>query len=131
MPIIQPDLSDVDSLIPDGTYPAKFVAPIEVKPSKKSGNPVIWAPVELTVDGKTRRRMTFFTISGAGAFGFAQALRAVNMDNLADAYSKNDGSEKPPFDTDTLIGQEFMAQVTQKNDDGGTLRDNITAYMKK
>jgi hypothetical protein len=131
MPILNPDLSDVDALIADGSYPAKIVAPVEVKPSKKTGNPVIWAPVEITVDGKTRKRTAFLTISGAGAFGFAQLLRAVNMDALADAYQKNDGTPKPPFDTDTLVGQEFIAQITQKLDDQGTMRDNISGYMKK
>lgn len=130
MPVIQPDLSEVDSLIADGSYPAKFVAPIEVKTSSK-GNQVIWAPVEVTVEGKTRKRLAFLVISGRGAFGFAQALRAVNMDQLADAYQSNDGSPKPPFDTDSLIGQEFIAQITQKLDDNGVMRDNITGFLRK
>lgn len=129
MPIINPDTSNISDqgAIDPGTYPAK-ITEVEYKTSKSSGNPMIVPKFAVTVDGKERPRSAFLVITGEGAYGFDQLLRACGFDEMADKYKAKDG-DKPDFDTDELIGQELMV-VIESDTYNGQLRDKIKSYLK-
>lgn len=133
-PLIKPDLSnasDFTNLDPN-TYPAKIVG-CEYQMSKKE-NPMIVPEFEITVPGTDKRakRKAYLVISGEGAYGFGQLLRATNFDQLAAAYSNKEIplSEKPEFNTDDLIGQELNVVIDHQMYNGQP-RDYIKTYLKK
>lgn len=126
MPKINPDLSQVGP-IAAGTYRARIVS-CEYKVSGK-GNPMIVPRFAVSVDGTDRERDSYLVISGAGARGFMQLLRATGFGQLADAYSSKDGGPKPDFDTDDLIGQELMV-VVEGDVYNDQPTDKITQYLK-
>lgn len=129
MPIITPDTSNISEQTPidAGTYPAKITA-VDYKTSKSSGNPMIVPTFEVSVEGKARPRSAYLVITGEGAYGFDQLLRACGFEEMADKY-KQKGGEKPDFDTDELIGQELMV-VIESDTYNGQLRDKIKSYLK-
>lgn len=126
MPMIQPDLSDVGP-IEAGTYKARIDS---VTPGiSKAGNPKLDIQFSISTGGeKPKVRKVGMPYSGAGAFGFAALLRACNMDELANAYQSKD-AVKPPFDTDSLVGQELMVTVeaAMYNDQP---TDQIAGYLR-
>lgn len=128
MPIINPDTSEaVDmSAIEPGTYPAKIV---EVASQvSKQGNPMIVPKFQVTVDGKRRIRKSYLVITGEGAYGFDQLLRATGFSDIADQYKNPSVNPKPPFDTDSLIGQELMVKIDSEMYEN-ELRDQIKGYL--
>jgi hypothetical protein len=129
MPIVNPDTSSISEqgAIDPGTYPAKIVD-VDYKTSKSSGNPMIVPKFEVMVDGKARPRQAYLVITGAGAYGFDQLLRAAGFDEIADKYRAPEG-EKPDFDTDDLVGQEIQV-VIEHDSYNGELRDKIKSYLK-
>jgi len=128
MPIIQPDTSlaqDMGAIEP-GTYPAKILE-CDFQTSKK-GNPMIVPKVEITVEGKTRTRTAYLVVTGEGAFGFDQLLRACGFENLADQY-RDPAMDNPEFDTDSLIGQECQVRIDNELYQGN-MRDSIKSFAK-
>lgn len=130
MPIVNPDLSEVSSqaAIEAGTYKAK-VSAASLEVSKSSGNPMIVLDLAVMVDGKERPRKAYLVISGKGAYGFEQVLRATGFNDVADAYKDPTVQPKPDFDTDDLIGQELEVVIEQEPYNG-QLRDKIRSYLK-
>ena len=129
MPIINPDLSEVKSQGPiePGVYRAKILE-VDYKTSGK-GNPMIVPKIEVEVGQDDKRtRNAYLVITGAGAYGFEQLLRATGFDDIADAYQDKD-AQKPAFDTDQLIGQELQVQI-ESDTYNGQLRDTIKSYLK-
>lgn len=128
MPTINPDTSAAQemSAIEPGTYRAKIVS-VEFKMSK-SGNPMIVPKFELDVEGKKRNRQSYLVISGEGAYGFDQLLRACGFADLADQY-KDPNQANPPFDTDDLVGSELEV-VVDTDMYNGEKRDNIKKYLR-
>jgi len=127
-PIINPDTSEAQNMDPiePGTYPATIVA-VDFKTSK-SGNPMIVPKFKVMVDGKERTRQAYLVITGEGAYGFDQLLRATGFDSIADQY-KDPGQENPPFDTDSLLQQTCQVVVdTQMYNN--EKRDQIKSYLK-
>lgn len=128
MPVIQPDTSAAQDMgaIEPGTYAAKIVA-CDYKMSK-SGNPMIVPKFDVTVDGKTRSRSSYLVVTGEGAFGFDQLLRATGFGAMADQY-RDPSQPNPPFDTDNLIGQELNVVISTEIYNGEK-RDAIKGYLK-
>lgn len=128
MPLINPDTSQALEMgaIEPGTYPGKITAVDYGK--SKSGNNMITVSIEVMVEGKPRPRKAYHVISGEGSYGFDQLLRATGFADLADAY-KDPTQENPPFDTDSLLGQEFMV-VVDSQIYNGEKRDQIKTYLK-
>lgn len=131
-PLIQPDLSDADAFGPiePGTYPAKIES-VEAKQSNK-GNPMIVPKFVINVEGKDRKRNAYLVIQGEGAYGFSQLLRACHFDQLADIYGNRSVplNEKPPFNTDDLVGQELQV-VIDTQIYNGEKRDQIKNYLRR
>lgn len=131
MPVLNPDTSqaqDFTTPIEPGTYHAKIVA-CAAQNSKK-GNPMIVPKFEITMpDGKTRTRQAYLVITGEGAMGFDQILRACHMTDLADQLRDPSVSPKPSFDTDTLVGQELQV-IIEPNLYEGQKRDQIAGYLR-
>ena len=128
-PIINPDLTAVKSQGPidPGVYPAKIID-VQSKTSQK-GNPMIVPKLEITVgQDDVRTREAYLVITGAGAYGFEQLLRACGFDDVADKY-KDPDAEKPAFDTDNLIGQELNVQI-ESDTYNNQLRDKVQSYLK-
>lgn len=129
MPIINPDTSNMldMSAIQAGTYPGEIVkADFEV--SKSSGNPMIVVTTNVEVEGKQRPRKSYLVISGEGAYGFDQLLRACGFNQLADQYKDPNVSPKPDFDTDMLIGQQVNV-IIEPDTYNGQLRDKIKGFL--
>lgn len=125
MPIITPDLSEVNKPLDPNTYPAVIEAPIDMATSK-ADNPMIVVPFRIDVgNGKTRKRTARLVITGAGAFGFAQLLRACKFGDVADALQRG---EPNPFDTDKLIGQRLNV-VVEADVYQGNKTDKIVGYL--
>lgn len=122
MPIINPDLSQVNAAIEPGTYKAKIVE-VTFKTSK-AGNPMIVVGMDVDVNGKNRRRSSHLVITGETAFGFEQLLRATHFDDVANSL-KTGGKE---FDTDQLIGQELQV-VVESDSYNGQLTDKIKSFL--
>jgi Protein of unknown function (DUF669) len=131
-PIIKPDLTDADSFGPiePGTYEAKIES-VDYRTSGK-GNPMIVPKFQITVDGKIRKRNAYLVISGEGAYGFSQLLRACHFDDLAKAYGDKSIplADKPEFNTDDLVQQELNV-VIDKQLYNGEMRDTIKNYLRK
>lgn len=125
MTLVQPDLSDVGP-IEGGTYKASILA-ANAGVSKSGGSKIV-VDFGVDVDGKQRKRQVHLPYTGAGAFGFASLLRACHMDELADAYMSKD-AVKPPFDTDSLVGQELMV-VVEPDTYNGQVTDKINSYLR-
>jgi hypothetical protein len=125
MPVLEPDLSEVGPIAP-GTYQAR-IASVEVTKSKK-GNPMIVPDFAVNVNGKERSRSSYLVISGPGATGFLQLLRACHFDEAADAYLNPD-TENPSFDSDAFVGQELNV-VIEENLYEGEVRDQIRSFLK-
>jgi hypothetical protein len=140
--ILNPDLSEAQDMgpIPEGTYKGKIVEVNTQNAKNEAKTPMAVPKVELTVDGKKRTRKTYLMTSGEGASGFDNLLRACHFDALADQYKDPNLQPKPPFDTDTLIGQEVQVIVVpeyfQRKDGSGNpigepeLRDRIKGFLK-
>ncbi len=137
MPILNPDTSDAEDFstpIEPNTYPARIVACDAGK--SKAGNQKVMPKFKISVGDTTRTRTAHLNISGEGAIGFDQLLRAVDMDELADAYKDKQLNPKPPFDTNSLIGCELLVVVEEnlyhnpdtKQDER---RDQISGYLRK
>lgn len=129
MPVLKPDTSlaqDMGAIEP-GTYPAKIVA-CDSQVSK-NGNPMAVPSFEVMVDGKKRTRKSFLVVSGEGAYGFDQLLRACGFEDLADQYKDPNVQPKPDFDTDNLIGCEVNVRIDLELYQGQQ-RDNIKSYAK-
>lgn len=130
MPVVTPDTTQMEDLSPiePGTYKAKVTACGSEK-SKEAGTPMIVPKFDVDVNGKTKSRSTYLVIEGKGTWGFDQFLRAVHLDSLADQYKDPNVSPKPPFDTDTLIGQELMVNI-DSDIYKGTVRDRIVGFLR-
>lgn len=122
MPIITPDLSEVNKPIDPGTYAAKIVD-VEYKTSK-AGNPMIVVGFDVDVNGKNKRRSAHLVITGESAFGFEQLLRATHFDDVANSLK----SGGVPFDTDQLKGQELQV-VVDSDTYNGQLTDRIKSFL--
>jgi uncharacterized protein DUF669 len=131
MPLITPDTSQVEKQGPiePGTYPAK-ITDVGFENSKSSGNPMIVVKHDVTVGDSVRPRTAYLVITGKGAYGFDQLLRATGFDKVADEYSDANVTTKTPFDTDQLIGQELNV-VIESDSYQGQLRDKIRSFLKK
>lgn len=129
MPIINPDTSNMldMSAIPAGTYPGE-IAKADYETSKSSGNPMIVVTTNVEVEGKQRPRKSYLVISGEGAYGFDQLLRACGFSQLADAYKDPNVQPKPDFDTDQLIGQRVNV-IIEPDTYNGQLRDKIKGFL--
>lgn len=130
MPVITPDTSNISDQgpIPAGTYKAK-ITQCEYKQAKETGNPMIVPKFAVEVEGKERPRNAYLVITGEGAYGFDQLLRACGFDELADKYRDKDVQPKPAFDTDDLVGQEVNV-VIEPDTYNGQLRDKIKSFLK-
>lgn len=128
MPVIQPDTSAALEMgaIEPGTYPGKITS-VDFQLSSK-GNQMVVPTVEVTVDGKPRSRKAYLVISGEGSYGFDQLLRAAGFEAQADQY-RDPQQENPPFDTDSLIGQEVNVVIDVELYKGQK-RDNIKSFLK-
>jgi hypothetical protein len=89
---------------------------------------------KVNVNGETRTRVAHLNITGEGAIGFDQLLRAAKMTDLADAYRDKQLERKPPFDTSSLIGVDLMLVIGPNlyhNPDTGKdeNRDQIDGYL--
>jgi len=112
MPVLQPDTSqaeDFSTPIEPGTYPARIV---ECPGGKsKVGNDKIMPKFKIRTPDGERTRMSHLVISGEGAMGFDGLLRAARMSELADAYRDKALKQKPPFNTDSLVGVELQVVI--------------------
>jgi hypothetical protein len=131
MPIIKPDTSAAVVLgnIEEGTYPAAIES-VEFKSSSK-GNPMIVPNFNITVGDNVVKRKAYLVITGEGAYGFEQLLRACNFDTLADAYGDKSiaAADKPDFDTDDLVGQTLNVIIGHQLYNG-EMRDYVKSYLK-
>lgn len=131
MPLIKPDTSAAQGMgtIEPNTYPAKITG-VEFSTSKK-GNPMIVPTFEISVGAETRTRKSYLVITGEGAYGFEQLLRACHFDAQADAYADKSVplADKPEFNTDDLIGQELNVVIDHQSYNG-ELRDYIRNYLR-
>lgn len=127
MPVIFPDTSTMIDMGPiaDGVYPAKILE-VLVETSKK-GNQMIVPKFDVNIgEGKTKHRKSYIVIAGEGSYNFDQLLRACHFDDLADSIK---AGQKPPFDSDSLVGQECQVIIKTELVDNQT-RDNISGYLK-
>lgn len=143
MPILQPNLSDMEDFRPStpGTYRAN-IAKVEAKRSKvKEGGKGNEQMIEVFFrydapaldDGKTRSitRRSNLMIEGKGTFGFDQLLRATGNAALADNIKANPG--QVGFDTDVILNKDV--QIVTSNSmyapAGGQarLQDQIDSYL--
>lgn len=129
MPLIQPDTSEAldQGPIDPGTYKAKIVEAVPGV-SKGKGNPIVTTKFHVDVEGKTRTRTAWLVTSGEASFQFDQLLRCTGFEAQADAF-KAKGGDKPPFDTDWLVGQEVNV-VIAADEYQGQLRDKIQSFLK-
>lgn len=127
MPIIQPDLSEVQSnVIEPNTWMAN-ITNVETGISK-NGNPKIVVHLDVTAQGgKQFKRQSHLIITGKGAFQFEQLLRATGFGDVADAY-KNPNAPKPDFDTDMLIGKPVNV-VVEADTYNGAPSDKIQQFL--
>ena len=124
MPVIKPDLTEVNKPIEPGTYEANLTGPIDLATSK-AGNPMLVIKLGVQVNGKTVPRTLRQVVTGAGAFGFEQLLRACKFGDLADDLRRGG---HPDFDTDKLIGQKLQV-VVEADTYNGQITDKITGYL--
>lgn len=129
MPIIQPDTSAAVNMGPiePGTYKAKITA-VGYKTSKEKGTPMIVPEFEVNVNGEIRPRSAHLVITGKGAMGFDQLLRATGFDDVADKY-RDPSQDNPPFDTDSLVGQELEVIIENEMYEGKK-QDRIQGFMR-
>lgn len=131
MPLIKPDTSEAQGMeaIEAGPYPATIES-VAFETSKK-GNPMIVPTFQIQVGDKTRKRKAFLVISGEGAYGFEQLLRACHFETQADAYADKSVAleDKPEFNTDDLVGQSLTV-VIDRQVYNGELRDYIKSYLR-
>lgn len=127
---LQPDTAeaaDLMSPIPNGTYKA-VIREAKVDTSK-AGNEGLRLKVGVEVNGTERTRTSWVNVSGKGAIGFDQLLRACHMDDLADIYVSKDRVTKPAFDEQTLVGQNVQVVIDQQLYEG-QMRDQIKSWLK-
>lgn len=131
MPIIKPDLTEAVkfTVMEDGTYLAT-IKDADFQTSKEKGTPMVVPTLEIDYRGEMQTRKAYLPITGKGAGGFEQLLRACHFDELADAYSSPEVTDKPEFNTDDLRGQEVQVIVTQSMYNG-QMRDNVTGFLRK
>ncbi len=132
--MLQPDTAEgVDLMAPiePGTYQATITA--AVPSTSKKGAPMLEVKVDVNVNGKTKKRTGYIVVSGPGAAGFDQLLRATHNDSLADIYKDGSVSAdmKPGFDEQTLVGQSVMLVIdSQLDKNTQQQRDNIRSWLK-
>jgi hypothetical protein len=128
--MLTPDTAEgTDLLAPikPGTYPASITAATP-KVSKK-GSGMVEVKVTISVNGKEKKRTANVVVSGPGAAGFDQLLRATNFDKLADTYKDPTIQPKPDFDEQTLVGQSVNVVVDHQMYNNET-RDQIKGWLK-
>lgn len=127
MPLISPDTSQAADFGPiePGTYPAK-ITEVESTTSKSSGNPMIVVHLDINVNGKSRIRKAYLVITGEGAYGLDQLLRAVGFESDADNFKNGKGGS---FDTDNLVGQDVNV-VIESDTYQGQMRDRVQSFLK-
>lgn len=112
MPVLNPDTSQAEDFgtpIDPGTYKARVV---ECGAGKsKAGNDKIVPKFKITTPNGERTRVSHLVITGEGAMGFDGLLRAARMGELADAYRDKALKQKPPFNTDSLVGVELQVVI--------------------
>lgn len=134
--MLKPDTAEgVDLLSPidPGTYPATILSAMP-KTSKKGGA-MLEVKLEVTVNGKIKKRTGYVMVSGPGAGNFDSLLRATHNDALADIYKDGSVSPdmKPDFDEQTLVGQAVNLVFDTQLDNSQTPpvpRDNIKNWLK-
>jgi len=126
-PVIQPDTSEAEDLTPiePGTYKARIVSGASQLSAEKK-QPMFVPTFKITVDGKERTRKAYIPVTGAGAFGFDQILRAVGEVELAEKFKANPG--QVPFDTDMLNNRELNVVIGTQIYNGQP-RDLIQSYL--
>jgi len=136
MPLITPDTGeaqDYSTPVKPGTYKSKILD-VDFKTSD-AGNPMIVPRFEFNEGDKRRVRKAFLVINGEGAYGFDQLLRAAGFGQLADIYKDKaiPANQKPPFNTDDLVGKEVQIiveeQIIQKGPNAGKKSDGIKSYL--
>lgn len=123
MPILEPDLSDIDAPIEGGTYKAKIVE-CDMQTSK-SGNPMIVPKFVIQVNDKERTRQAYLVTSGKGAYGFANLLKATGFGDVVAALQRK---EPVQFDTELLVGQELHV-VVEPDTYNGQPSDKISSFL--
>jgi len=126
MPIIEPDLTEVESMGPmnAGTYAASCLT-IETATSK-SGNPMVVVESAVDYNGVNRKKKDWIVTSGKAAFKFENFLRAVGMDEAADALK---AGKSYPIDTDLFLGATYHI-VVEADVYNGEPSDKIAKYLK-
>lgn len=126
MPIIEPDLSEVESIKPmePGTYRATCLT--AVPKTSSSGNPMLEVESEVDYNGQTRKKKDWIVTSGKAAYKFENFLRAVGMDEAAD---KLRAKERFPIDTDNFLGATYNV-VVEADTYNGEPTDRISKYLK-
>lgn len=124
MPIIEPDLSEVQSnVIEPGTYPAKVEA-VDAGTSG-AGNPKIVAHLEIEAGSRTFKRQAHMVISGKGAFNYESFMRACHFGDYIDQVK---AGNKVGFDTDQLVGQKLNV-VIEADMYNGQPSDKIKSFL--
>lgn len=125
MPILEVDLSEIDSTILPGTYPGKIIE--AGAQTSKSGNPMAVCKFDITVDGKRRVRQAYLVTKGAGAYGFHNLLKAVGFSDMAERMRKGEAVQ---FNTDDLVNQECLV-VVEEEIYNGEKKDKIASFLSK
>lgn len=123
MPLLDVDLSEIDSVIEPGTYKSR-IAECDVKTSKQ-GNPMAVPKFQIDVNGKTRTRQAYLVTKGAGAYSFYNLLKATGFSEIAEQLRNGQAAQ---FDTDMLIGQEVNV-VVEEEIYNGEKRDKIASFL--
>ena len=123
MPIIKPDLKDVNKPIDPGTYPAEILS-VEFKTSG-AGNPMIVPKFAIQVGERTYYRNAYLVIVGSAAFGFESLLRACHFHDAANAMKSDN---VPDFDTDQLVGQKCSV-VVDSDVYQGAIIDRVKSFL--
>ena len=85
---------------------------------------------EIKVGDSPRKRTGYLVITGKGAYGFDQLLRATGFAEAADKIQDpNLSAADKAFDSDQLLGQELNV-VVDSDTYQGNLRDKIRSYLK-
>lgn len=131
-PVINPDTSTAVGFITmePGTYPGKVIS--TEAGTSGAGNAKVVVSLEIEYEGKVQKRQAHLAITGAGSGGFEQLMRACGFEKEADIYADKSipSSDKPPFDTDQLHGQEVNV-IIGPNLYQGEMRDQVKGFLKK
>lgn len=138
MPILTPDLSEMEDLRPSvpGTYRAK-ITKVDTQATKAKGDKPGGKPMAVphfqfeapSLDGDGSRkvnRRTFLMVDGAGSFNFDQLLRATQNGAIADQIKANPG--RVPVDTDIFVGKDVQVIVATDLYEGKQ-QDKIVSFL--